>query len=155
MAVQPVPQGYHRVNVHLEFKDATKAIDFYKKAFGAEVVGEVFAGAGGKGVMHAELRLGDTIIFVADDMMQTGKTVETGAAAAFIPHLAVPDCDATWKRAVEAGCKETMPLALQFWGDRYGQLTDPFGLRWAVMTHVEDVSMEETRKRAAKMFGGG
>jgi uncharacterized glyoxalase superfamily protein PhnB len=154
MAVQPVPQGYHRVNIHLSYKDATKAIDFYKKAFGAEIVGGVMPGAGGKGVMHAELRIGDTLLFLADDMMGSGKTVESGAAAAFVPHLAVPDCDATWKRAIDAGCKEAMPLALQFWGDRYGQVTDPFGLRWAVMTHVEDVSPEEMGKRAAKMFAG-
>jgi uncharacterized glyoxalase superfamily protein PhnB len=105
--------------------------------------------------MHAEIRIGDTTLFLADDMMGGGKTVESGQGVAFVPHLAVEDADATWKRAIDAGCKETMPLANQIWGDRYGQLDDPFGLRWAILTHVEDVSPEEIAKRAAKMFGGG
>jgi PhnB protein len=154
MAVQPIPQGYHRVNIHLSFKETTKAIDFYVKAFGAER-GMVMPGPGGS-VMHAEIRIGDTTLFLADDMMGGGKTtVEGGQAAACVPHLAVEDADATWKRAIEAGCKEVMPLADQIWGDRYGQVEDPFGLRWAIMTHVEDVAPEEIAKRAAKMFGGG
>ncbi len=153
MAVQAIPQGYHRVNIHLTFKDATKAIEFYKKAFGAEQT-MLMPGAGGS-VMHAEIRIGDTTLFLADDMMNSGKTVEGGQVGAFVPHVAVEDVDATWKLAIDAGCKETMPLADQFWGDRYGQLVDPFGLCWALMTHIEDVSPEEMAKRAAKMFGGG
>jgi PhnB protein len=153
MAVQPIQQGYHRVNIHLTFKETTKAIEFYKKAFGAEQ-GMLMPGPGG-GVMHAEIRIGDTTLFLADDMMGGGHTVESGHGAAFVPHLAVEDADATWKRAIDAGCKEIMPLANQIWGDRYGQVVDPFGLRWAILTHVEDVSVEEIGKRAAKMFGGG
>lgn len=149
MAVQPIPQGYHRVNMHLTFKDATKPLEFYKKAFGAEQR-MLMPGSGGKGVMHAELRIGDTTIFFGDDMMGQGKTVESGHAAAFVPHLWVTDADATWKRAIESGCTEVMPLAVQFWGDRYGQVVDPFGLRWAIATHVEDVSPEEMSKRMAK-----
>jgi PhnB protein len=155
MAVQAIPQGYHRVNIHLTFSDAKKAIDFYAKAFGFEQH-MLMPGMDGKGVMHAELRLGDTTLFLADDMMGSGKTVEAGFGAAFVPHIwGGPEIDATWKRAIDAGCKEVMPLALQFWGDRYGQVVDPFGLRWAVATHVEDVSPEEMKKRAAKQFGGG
>lgn len=153
MAVQPIQQGYHRVNIHLSFKEATKAIEFYKKAFGAEQT-MLMPGPGGA-VMHAEIRIGDTTLFLADDMMGRGTTVESGQAAAFVPHLAVEDADATWKRAIDAGCKETMPLANQIWGDRYGQLVDPFGLTWAVLTHVEDVAPDEIARRAAKMFGGG
>jgi len=153
MAVQPIPQGYHRVNIHLTFKDATKAIAFYAKAFGFEQR-MLKAGMGGQGVMHAEIRLGDTTLFLADDMMQGGKTVEAGSAAAFVPHIWVADPEAVWKRAIDAGCKEVMPLADQFWGDRYGQVVDPFGLTWAIASHVEDVSDEEMAKRAAKLFGG-
>ena len=153
MAVQPIPQGYHRVNIHLTFKETTKAIEFYKKAFGAEQT-MLMPGSGGA-IMHAEIRIGDTTLFLADDMMNSGKTVEGGQVGAFVPHVVVEDADATWKRAIDAGCKETMPLANQFWGDRYGQLVDPFGLTWAIMTHIEDVSPEEMGKRAAKMFGGG
>ena len=155
MAVNPIIPGYHRVNAHLTFKDAAKAMEFYKKAFGAEQRGPVMPGAGGKGVMHAELKIGDTVLLFADDMMNRGTTVEGGGASAFVPHLAVENADAMFKKAVDAGCKPTMPLENQFWGDRYGQVTDPFGLTWAIMQHVEDVSMEEMGKRAAKMFGGG
>ena len=154
MAVQAIPKGYHRVNIHLTFKDATKAIEFYKKAFGATQT-MLMPGPTGQGVMHAEIIVGDTTIFLADDMMGRGQTVDAGAASAFVPHVWVDDADATWKRAVEAGCKEVMPLADQFWGDRYGQIVDPFGLRWAIATHVEDVPPEEMGKRAAKQFGGG
>jgi PhnB protein len=153
MAVQPIQQGYHAVNVHLSFKDAKKAIEFYSRAFGAEQT-MMMPGPGGS-VMHAEIRIGDTTLFLADDMMGKGQTVDAGLGAAFVPHLAVVDADATWKRAIDAGCKETMPLANQIWGDRYGQVVDPFGLTWAILSHVEDVSMEEIGKRAAKMFGGG
>ncbi len=154
MAVQAIPEGYHRCNIHLSFKDSQKAIEFYKKAFGAEVKGGIMPGPGGKGVMHAELKIGDTLIFLADDMMNNGETVDAGRASAFVPHLAVADCEATWKMAIDAGCKEAMPLSLQFWGDRYGQVVDPFGLRWAIMTHVEDVPMAEMGARAAKAMGG-
>jgi PhnB protein len=155
MAVKPIPDGYHRMNIHLSYKDATKAMEFYKKAFGAEQHGPIMPGPGGKGVMHAELRVGDTIFFLADDSMGRGTTVEGGQAKAFVPHLAVENVDAAWKRAVDAGCKVTMPIENMFWGDRYGQVEDPFGLTWALMQHVEDVPMEEMGKRAAKMFGGG
>jgi PhnB protein len=154
MAVQPIPEGYHRVNIHLTFKDTKKAIEFYKKAFGFEQ-GMLMPGPGGKGVMHAEIRLGDTTLFMADDMMGGGKTVESGNASAFVPHLGVTDADAAWKRAIEQGCKEHLALKNQFWGDRYGQVVDPFGLRWAIVQHVEDVSPEEMGRRAAKELGGG
>ncbi len=152
MAVQPIPKGYHRVNIHLTFKDTKKAIEFYQKAFGAEA-GQVMPGPGGA-VMHAEITMGDTVVFMADDMMGKGSTVEGGNASAFVPHIWVTDCDAAFKRAVDAGCKATMPLADQFWGDRYGQVEDPFGLTWAIATHKEDLTPDEMMKRQAKQFGG-
>ena len=153
MAVQPIQPGYHSVNIHLCFKDTKKAIEFYARAFGAEQT-MMMPGPGGS-VMHAEIRIGDTVLFLADDMMQMNATVDGGQGTAFIPHLAVADAEATWKRAIDAGCKEVMPLADQIWGDRYGQVVDPFGMRWAILTHIEDVSIEEIGKRAARMFGGG
>jgi uncharacterized glyoxalase superfamily protein PhnB len=153
MAVEPVPAGYHRVNIHLTFKDTKKAIEFYKQAFGFEP-GIILPGPGGHGIVHAEIRLGDTTIFMADDMMCGGKTVDNGDASAFVPHLAVTDANASWKRAMDAGCKEVLALKDQFWGDRYGQIVDPFGLRWAILQHIEDVSQEEMARRAAKEFGG-
>ena len=153
MAVQPIPRGYHRVNMHLTFKDARKAMEFYKKAIGAEQ-GTLMTDPTGKAVMHGELRIGDTTIFFADDMQRSGKTVETGSAEGFVPHIWVTDPDSTWRRAMEAGCNQVMPLENQFWGDRYGQVVDPFGLRWAIATHVEDVPPDEIAKRAQKQFSG-
>ena len=154
MGVQPIPQGYHRVNIHITFKDSLKAMEFYEEAFGAER-GRLLTGPGGKGVMHGEIRIGDTTLFVADDVMGHGTTVDDGKSSAFVPHVFVTDADATWRRAIDAGCREVLPLADQMWGDRYGQLVDPFGLRWAIATHVEDVSVEEIGRRAARMYGGG
>ena len=153
MAVKPIQPGYHRVNIHLSFKDTKKAIELSARAFGAEHT-MLMPGPGGS-VMHAEIRIGDTTLFLADDMMQRGTTVDAGMGTAFVPHLAVEDADAAWNRAIEAGCEEAMPLANPIRGDRHGQVVDPFGLTWAILTHVEDVSLEEIGKRAAKMFGGG
>jgi PhnB protein len=149
MGVEPVPQGYHSVNISLTFKDAMKAIELYQEAFGAEVVGGIAKSTDGKQVRHAELQIGDTRIFLNDDVMNTGKTVEGGHAGAFTPHLWVTDVVAAWQRALKAGCKETKPLELQFWGDRYGIVVDPFGLQWGIATHEEDVSFDEMKKRMA------
>jgi PhnB protein len=138
----------------LTFKDATKAIEFYEKAFGAKVE-SVFHDPNGKDVMHASLRFGESVLYLADDMGRSGRTVETGHAAASTLTLQVPDADAVFKKALDAGCDVDMPLENQFWGDRYGQLKDPFGLVWAVLAPHEELSREEVNRRAKEKFGGG
>ena len=147
----PVPPGYHTVTPHLVIRGATEAIEFYKKAFGAEVKG-VMPGPGGK-VMHAEIRIGDSTIMLNDEFPEMGaKSPATIGGSAVTLHVYVPDCDALWNRAVAAGAKITMPLADMFWGDRYGTLTDPFGHRWSIATHKEDLTPEEIGKRGAEMM---
>ena len=136
--VEAVPTGYQTVTPHLNINGAAEAIDFYKKAFGAEERNRA-PGPGGT-IMHAEIKIGDSIIMLNDAM--GGFPATTSAL-----HLYVPDADALWKRATDAGAKVMMPLADQFWGDRYGVLTDKWGNRWSIATHKEDVPPQEMQKR--------
>jgi uncharacterized glyoxalase superfamily protein PhnB len=145
----PVPPGFHTVTPHLVIRGATEAIEFYKKAFGAEVKG-VMPGPGGK-VMHGEIRIGDSTIMLNDEFPEMGAKAPTTLGGSPVNlHIYVPDCDALWNRAVAAGAKVTMPLADMFWGDRYGTLTDPFGHKWSIATHKEDLTPEEIGKRGAE-----
>ncbi len=138
--VKAVPDGYTTVTPFLNIKGAAEAIEFYKKAFGAEEKSKAF-GPDGK-VMHAELRFGNALVMFAESMMNPPTQSSI--------HLYVDDADAMWKRATAAGCKVEMPIADQFWGDRYGVLSDKFGNRWSIATHKEDLSPEEMRKRMEK-----
>jgi PhnB protein len=137
--VRPIPEGYHSLTPSLNLKGADKAIDFYKKAFGAEEKGGRFAGPDGK-IMHAEIKIGDSTIMLSE-VMQAPET----RASLF---LYVNDCDAVFKSAVAAGATVKMAIADQFWGDRFGQVADPFGQTWSIATHKEDVSQEEMGVRA-------
>jgi PhnB protein len=139
--VKPVPDGYHTVSAVLTLQGADRAIELYRKAFGAE---ELFRMPGPDGkVMHAELQIGDSRVMISE-AIQRPPTVST-------LHLYVPDVDTFYQRAVSAGCKASMPLANMFWGDRYGHVTDPFGITWSLATHIEDVSPAEMQKRMAAM----
>jgi PhnB protein len=144
--VKPIPEGYHSIQPQLVYADAARAIAFYEKAFGAKEVMRM-AGPGGK-IMHAELQIGDSRIFLNDAF--PGMGVEPPSADHPSPAgvmLYVPDVDATWKKAVAAGAKELMGgLMDQFWGDRAGLLLDPFGYQWFVATHVRDMSEDEMRR---------
>ena len=149
-----IPDGYYTVTPHLVVKDAGGAIEFYKKAFGAE---EVFRmpGPGGK-VMHAELKIGNSHVMINDEMPSFGALGPQSIGGTPVTlHLYVNDVDSTFKRAISAGAKEEMAVADMFWGDRYGKLVDPFGHKWSVATHKEDVSPEECARRMEKEFGKG
>jgi len=149
-----IPEGYYTVTPHLVVKDAGGAIEFYKKAFGAE---EVFRmpGPGGK-VMHAELKIGNSHVMINDEMPDYGALGPQSIGGTPVTlHLYVNDVDSTFKRAIAAGGKEEMAVADMFWGDRYGKLVDPFGHKWSVATHKEDVSPEECARRMEKEFGKG
>ena len=151
--VNPIPEGFHSVTPHLVIKGAAEAIDFYKKAFGAEEVCRM-PGPGGV-VMHAEIRIGDSTVMLADEFPDFGSVgPKTIGGSPVTVHLYVKDADAFYDKAVAAGAKATMPLADQFWGDRYGKLEDPFGHQWGIATHIEDLTPEEIEKRAAAAFGG-
>jgi PhnB protein len=146
MAVKPIPEGYHTASIYLAVDDAAPAIDWYVKAFGAKESVRMEA-PGGK-IGHAELELGDSRIMLADPFPQAStrppKELGGTSAGAF---LYVEDVDALVKQAVDAGATVTMEVADQFWGDRFGTITDPFGHVWSIATHVEDVPPEEIVER--------
>jgi PhnB protein len=152
--VQPIPAGCHTITPHLVVRSAAQAIEFYKKAFGAEELCRV-PGPDGKSVMHAELKIGDSHVYLCDEFPDWGaKGPQLLGGSPVTIHLYVNDADAAVKRAVAAGAKVTMPLQNMFWGDRYGKLEDPYGHHWSVATHVEDVSPAECAKRMASHQGG-
>jgi uncharacterized glyoxalase superfamily protein PhnB len=150
--VQPIPKGYHTVTPSIVVKGAAKAIDFYKKAFAAEEVSRFPAPDGG--LMHAELRIGDSALLLADEMPDQGggKSPKSigGTPVSFFVYR--ENVDAAWKRAVDAGGKPVMPLADQFWGDRAGCLEDPFGHRWWLAQRVQDLTPAEMRTAAESFF---
>jgi len=143
--VKPVPEGMRSVTPHLICAGAAAAIEFYKKAFGA--VEEVrMPGPGGK-LMHAMIRIGDSAVMLVDEMPEWGALGPRALKGSPVTiHLYVDDVDGFVARAVKAGAKVTMPVADQFWGDRYGKLEDPFGHHWSVATHVRDVTADEMQK---------
>jgi len=148
MAVKPIPDGYHSVQPYLAVDDAAKAIDWYKQAFGAT---ERFRMNGPGGTIgHAELQIGDSVVMLSDPFPQasTKPPKELGGTSSSVM-LYVEDVDGTVKQAVDAGATVTMEVSDQFWGDRFGSVTDPFGHSWGIATHVEDVPPDEMEKRAA------
>jgi len=146
-AKHPIPEGLHTLTPHLTVKGATQAIDFYKKAFGA-IEKARMAGPNGL-IMHASLRIGDSAFFLNDEF--PGPQGSTGPATlggtAVILNLYVEDSDKIYNQAVAAGAKSVMPLQDQFWGDRYGQVKDPYGHIWAISTHKEDLTPAELEER--------
>jgi PhnB protein len=147
MAVQPVPEGYHTVTPYLTVDDAAGAIEFYEKAFGAKERVRMDTPDGQIG--HAELEIGDSLVMLSDALPQftARPPKELGGTTASV-FLYVEDVDAVTKQAVDAGATVTMEVADQFWGDRFGAVTDPFGHLWSIATHVEDVPPEEMAERA-------
>ena len=147
MATQPIPEGYHTISTYLAVDDAARAIEYYTKAFGAKEVGRMEA-PGGK-IGHAELQIGDSRIMLSDPFPQasTRPPKELGGSSAGV-FMYVEDVDAVVKQATDAGATVTMEVADQFWGDRFGTITDPFGHVWSIATHVEDVPPEEMAERA-------
>jgi PhnB protein len=145
MAVNPIPEGYHTLTPYLTVKDAARAIEFYKKAFGAQERG-VMKGPDGK-VMHAELKIGDSIVMLADEFPEYGSlSPQSSGGAGMGLHIYVDGVDAAFDRAVKAGAQVEMPVSDQFWGDRYGKLKDPFGHKWSIATHTKDMSADEMKR---------
>jgi PhnB protein len=146
MAVQPVPEGYHTVIPYLAVDDATAAIDFYERAFGAKERGRM-AGPDGK-IAHAELEIGDSLVMLADPYPQFAPRPpkELGGTSVGV-FLYVEDVDAVYSQAIGAGATSRMEPDDMFWGDRFGSVTDPFGHSWQIATHVEDVAPEEMARR--------
>jgi PhnB protein len=149
MPVNPIPEGYHSLNAYLAVEDASAAIEFYKRAFGAKER-MIMPGPEGK-IGHAELEIGDSIIMLSDPFPQPPSSYKPpkqlgGTTMGLMMY--VEDVDAVVQQAVDAGAEITMPVDDMFWGDRFGQVTDPFGHAWQIATHVEDVPPEEMAERA-------
>ncbi len=154
-SVKPIPQGFHTVTPHLVIRDAAKAIEFYKRAFGAKEIMRM-SGPDGQGIMHAEIKIGDSCLMIVDEMPHMerfGSPQKLGGTSVALS-LYVEDADQLFQRAVDAGAKVSMPMMDAFWGDRYGKVTDPFGHDWEICTRKEDLTPEEIGNRAEKFFGG-
>ena len=147
MATKSPPAGYHTITPAIIVRDADKAIDFYARAFGAEEVSRM-PGPDGK-VMHAEIRIGDSVVMLGDENPQWGtlSPLSTNGVHGSL-HIYVADADAAFERALRAGATVRYPLEDAFWGDRYGKVTDPFGHEWGIATRVKEMSAAEMQQAA-------
>lgn len=149
-ATQAIPQGMHTLTPHIVCEGASDAIAFYKKAFNAEELARL-PGPNGK-VMHAAIRIGDSVLMLMDDFPEWGSLGPRALKGSPVTlHLYVKDVDAAMKQAADAGATVAMPVADMFWGDRYGQVVDPYGHRWSIATHKFDYTPEEIQQNMAKM----
>lgn len=151
--VNPIPEGVHTITPHLVAKNAGEAIEFYKRAFGAEEICRM-PGPDGNSIMHAEMRIGDSMVFLCDEFPDMGaRGPKSLGGSPVTMHMYVKDANAAFEQATKAGADVVMPLQDMFWGDRYGKLVDPFGHHWSIAQHIEDLTPEEMGKRAAAAFG--
>jgi PhnB protein len=153
--VKPIPEGYHAITPYLSIRDATSALAFYAKAFGAKVVVRMDA-PGGK-IGHAEIKIGDSMVMLADESAEMEFTSpQTRGGTSVLLHLYVKDVDATFAQALKAGARVVRPVKDQFYGDRAGGIEDPFGHRWYIATHKEELTPAQIKKRmAAEMHKSG
>jgi PhnB protein len=152
MSVKPIPDGFNSVSAYLVVPNAAEALEFYQRAFGAETIARM-AGPDGKSTLHAEMRIGNSGVMLAEENERWGsKSPRTLGGTPVSLHIYCEDVDALFHRAVAAGCTVTYPVMDAFWGDRYGKVTDPYGHIWGIATHKEDVSPEECSRRAAAWF---
>jgi len=150
---KPIPDGFHAVTPHMVMRDAAKAIEFYKKAFGAEEIMR-HPGPDGKLIIHAQLKIGDSILMLCDEFPKMERYLSPASlkGTTIALHLYVKDVDASFQRAVAAGATVSMPVMDAFWGDRYGRVTDPFGHEWSMATHKEDLTPQQVAKGAEAFF---
>ena len=150
MTTNHTPEGFQSVTPNLTFKDTKKALEFYEKALGATVL-EVLPMPDGKGTMHATMKIGNSILMMGDEMPNCPSAESLGGTSISL-FVYVPDVDSAFKKAIAAGAVETMPVMDMFWGDRCGNLTDPFGYTWMIGTHVRDMTPEEIQEGAKAFF---
>lgn len=151
--VRPIPEGFRSVTPHLVCEGAAEALTFYQQAFGATELIRM-PGPNGK-LMHAEIRIGDSVLMLADDFPEYGSRGPRALQGSAVTiHLYVEDADALWNRALAAGATALMPLGDMVWGDRYGMLVDPFGHHWSIATHQRDVTPEQMQEAMASMPAG-
>lgn len=149
--VKAIPDGFHTLTPHITVRDAAGAIEFYKKALNAELLNDARTPDGR--IMHATLRIGDSVIMLNDEFPEWGgQLAPRSEAAGYMIHIYVDNVDALFNQAVAAGATAKMPLMDQFWGDRYGTIVDPYGFRWSLATHIKDMSPEEMERAQAEMM---
>ena len=149
---KPIPAGYHTVTPYLVITNAAKAIDFYRQAFGAEEL-VVMPGPDGKGVMHAEVKIGDSIIMMGEEHPQEPcKSAETMGGSPVSFYIYLENVDEAFGRALAAGAETKMPVDDMFWGDRAGTVQDPFGYNWTLATHNKDLTPQEMQEGAQAFF---
>lgn len=156
MAVEkPIPDGFHTITPHIIVRNGQEVVEFYKRAFGAEVIG-LMPSPDGQKIMHAELKIGNSMLMLTDEFpeMHCVSPLTVGGTSTTI-HLYVEDVDTWFNRAVEAGATVKMPVADMFWGDRYGIVTDPSGHTWSLATHIKDLTKEEVEQAAASAMAAG
>ncbi|MCP0913654.1 VOC family protein [Legionella sp. 27cVA30] len=149
-----IPAGYHTITPTIMYKNTQKAIEFYAKAFDAELL-DAFHNPNGNGIMHASIKIGNSILMLGDEMpgnSNCSQSAETLGASPISLYIYVADADKVFEQAVSAGAQVTMPLSDTFWGDRAGQVRDPFGYAWMIATHIKDLSQEEIKKNAEEFF---
>ena len=147
-----IPAGFHSITPYFVFKDTRKAIEFYKRAFGAQEQ-FVMPGPDGLGVMHAQIQIGSSILMMGDEQPQQAcKSAETAGGSPISLYLYLEDVDEAFKIALEAGAEVRMPLGDMFWGDRAGTVQDPFGYNWTLATHSKDLTPEEMQEGARAFF---
>lgn len=150
--IKAVPEGMHTITPHIVIRDAGRTADWYKQALGAEERGRIPV-SGGK-FMQIEMWFGNSAVMIADEFPEAGVlSPQSIGGNPVVLHFSTEDMDGLWRRATEAGAEIVQPLQEQFWGDRYGQLRDPFGYRWGLAQHVRDVPSDEVARIAATIFG--
>jgi PhnB protein len=151
-SVKAIPDGIHTITPHIVIRDADRAVEWYKRALGAEERGRIPV-PGGK-FMQIELWFGDSAVMIADEFPEAGVlSPQSIGGNPVVLHFSTDNVEALWNRVIEAGAEVVQPLGDQFWGDRYGQILDPFGYRWGLAQHVRDVPPEEVTRIAATIFG--
>ncbi len=144
---QPIPDGFHSLTPHIVVADGAAAIEFYKKAFAAQELARLLT-PDGKTVMHAQLKIGDSLLMLGGEMPPHALSPKSRGGTSVYLHLYLADADAAFNRAVQAGCTIRMPVSDTFWGDRYGVVEDPFGHQWAIATHQHDYTPEQIAANA-------
>jgi uncharacterized glyoxalase superfamily protein PhnB len=152
-SASPIPEGFHSITPHLFCENAAEALAFYERAFGAQEVGRM-DGPGGK-IMHAELRIGDSMLMLADAFPEYGSRGPRALQGTPVTiHMYVEDADAVWQRAIDAGATVEMPLEDAFWGDRYGQVVDPFGHKWSIATRQREMTQQQIEEAMRSAMPG-
>jgi uncharacterized glyoxalase superfamily protein PhnB len=148
---KPIPDGFRSLTPHIVVTDGAAAIEFYKKAFGAQELSRLTWPDGNK-VMHAQLKIGDSMLMLGGEMPPRALSPKSRGGTSVYLHLYLADADAAFDRAVKAGCKIVMPISDTFWGDRYGVVEDPFGHQWSLATHRHDYTPEQIAANAKEFM---